>query len=108
MSNSDKEQTKADLLVIEKIASRWNVLCMEYGKARIDQLSCVLDIHTAHKACPIDLDALLISDDVNFSHDVGGIQKHVDRITLKLTNGFTPRHSKPDISADAESAGMGH
>ena len=45
---------------------------------------------------PIDFDRLLGFDDFNFTHDVLGIDRHLDRDTGQLNNMFRPRSSRHD------------
>lgn len=46
---------------------------------------------TNANGCPLDLEKLLSFDKFNFWHDVGGIRRHLDRDTGKLTRCFLPR-----------------
>lgn len=39
----------------------------------------------------LDLDAIMNADDFNFSHDVFGIERHMDTETGKIANFFRPR-----------------
>lgn len=77
-----------DLIVISDIADRaiHNNLIPAEGK-----LSLMMDIDAAHENQPIDLRALLDADLFNFCHDVGGIQRHLNRAEGKLENCFRPR-----------------
>lgn len=62
------------------------------------------DIENAHKDVGIDLAKLLEADDLNFAHDVIGIQTHMNRSTGKLEDFFVPRYAKQDVSALVEDA----
>jgi len=73
---------------ILKIAKR----ARELGDNR-DILSIVMDVETVHKKTPLDLERLLAADNFNFSHDIAGIRRHLDRETGKLLNHFIPRFS---------------
>jgi hypothetical protein len=54
-----------------------------------------MDITACHlNGNPLRLTDMLKDDDLNFMHDVHGIQRHIDRTTGKLKNGFSPRFSK--------------
>lgn len=55
----------------------------------------LLDLSAAHQTIGLCLDELLAADDGNFGHDVFGIQRHMNRDTGKLENGFMPRFAKP-------------
>ncbi len=53
-----------------------------------------MDITACHaNGNPLRLADLLEADDFNFSHDVFGIYRHLDRVTGELMNHFRPRHS---------------
>jgi len=55
-----------------------------------------MDITATHaNGNPLRLQDLLESDDFNFSHDIIGIARHLDRRTGKLIGFFVPRFSKP-------------
>lgn len=53
-----------------------------------------MDVTFAHRDCPMKLEQLLAADDANFSHDVFGIRRHLNRETKKLEDCFLPRFSK--------------
>ena len=44
-----------------------------------------------HNIAPLRLQALLAADDFNFSHDVFGIRRHLDREAGTLGGCFVPR-----------------
>ena len=44
-------------------------------------------------AYKLRLDDLLAADDLNFLHDVAGINRHLDRDTYALLDGFFPRYA---------------
>jgi len=79
--------TKDNFTKIHQIAKRANAMNQSY-----DLLTCSLDI----EACLdiIDLDKLLAFNDLNFSHDVFGIARHLNRVTKELMDCFSPRCSK--------------
>jgi hypothetical protein len=52
-----------------------------------------MDIQAAHADTPLKLEALATADDFNFSHDVMGIYRHLNRRTGKLEDCFLPRHA---------------
>lgn len=45
--------------------------------------------------CPLDFDKLLHFDHLDFIHDICGIQRHLERKTGVLKDGFLPRCAKP-------------
>mgnify|MGYP006359556787 CR=1 FL=1 len=62
---------------------------------QFDVLGCEMDITACHlNGCALDLERLLKADNFNFAHDVYGIQRHIDRETGKLGDGFLPRYAR--------------
>ena len=59
-----------------------------------DNLPLAMDLSVTHLICPLRLNSLLLADSENFSHDIRGIQKHLDREGPELTNYFIPRYAK--------------
>jgi hypothetical protein len=60
-----------------------------------DKLSLTMDIEACHaNGNPLRLADLLAADDFNFSHDVAGINRHIDRNTGKLMDCFVPRFTQ--------------
>lgn len=91
MENS-KEKHLLDCRNIARIASRAQTLLEELNIST-DRLSLIMDIEGTNDVCPLDLDALHNADRGNFLHDITGIYKHFNRVTLKLDNGFVPRYA---------------
>jgi len=93
--------TKAEHEVVTAIAKR-AVRAGIYGK-RID---ADMDISAVHAKCPLRLEDLLGADNFNFTHDMAGIRRYLDRETGELTNFFLPRYAapqpEPEMSNDAE------
>lgn len=87
--------TTNEMILISKIANRALVLAEKYEVPYADKLSAVLDIEYAHKQVPMRLQELLEADDFNFSHDVLGIRRHMNRRTYKLEGSFLPRFAIP-------------
>ena len=88
--------SKKDAAIISAIAVRAVKSAKEAGW-RYDQRDAEMDITACHRnGTPICLADLLAADDFNFSHDVLGIRRNLDRRTGKLLNHFHPRHSKPE------------
>lgn len=51
-----------------------------------------MDVLAVHcNGFPLRLEALLVADDFNFSHDVFGIYRFLDRSTGQLGGHFVPR-----------------
>jgi hypothetical protein len=81
----------ADLLTARKIARRARNLYLD-AKIDRDAIDIQMDLIATHaNGCPMDFDQLLAADDFNLMHDVGGIDRHLDRETGELTNCFRPR-----------------
>lgn len=54
----------------------------------------VMDISAAHlNGNPLALDEMLAGEELDFTHDVYGIMRHIDRTTGKLGDFFSPRFS---------------
>lgn len=57
-----------------------------------DRMTLVMDLTACHaNGTPIDLVALVLADYFTFSHDVCGIQRHINRETGQLEDCFVPR-----------------
>lgn len=85
------ETTAEDAATITQIADR-AVLVAEQSGCVYEPLDARMDITACHlNGCPLRLQELLDADSFNFSHDVFGIAKHIDRRTGKLTGHFLPR-----------------
>lgn len=80
---------------ISKIADRAMAMYKQFGGRGRQKIDWMMDIECAHKDIPLDLDRLLKADDFNFSHDVFGIAKHLNRTTLKIEDCFVPRTALP-------------
>jgi len=60
-----------------------------------DKMTAVMDLTARHaNGNPLKLSELLDADDFNFSHDVFGIARHINRETGKLGGQFLPRFSQ--------------
>jgi hypothetical protein len=63
-------------------------------------ITCDMDLTACHaNGNELDLQALLEADDFNFTHDVCGIARHINRDTGKLENFFVPRMSARTVNA---------
>ena len=72
--------TPEDAALIEQIVDRHEALFQRLFPAHpFDRLSASMDLTATHlNGCPLRLKDLLEADDFNFSHDVGGIARHLD------------------------------
>jgi len=60
-------------------------------------LEAQMDVTACHvNGCPLKLQELLEADDFNFSHDIFGIRRHLNRETGQLENCFLPRFARPE------------
>lgn len=80
-----------DARAIDLIVDR-AVEMAESKEIPLDKHRLHMDISAVHaNGCPLELDRLLKADDFNFTHDVFGIMRHINRKTGKLTGFFLPR-----------------
>ena len=78
-----------DLRFIHDIADRAS------QQFRMPFIDTLMDVEAAHNIDgPLDLAALLASRDADFTHDIGGIHRHLDHDTGGLTGCFQPRCGK--------------
>lgn len=87
------ESTAADSAVIDSIVRRAIHLVVDYGieGSGFNRLSLTMDLLACHNESPLNLQALLEADNGNFSHDVFGIVRHLDRDSGTLRDCFVPR-----------------
>ena len=85
--------SKDDMAIIHRIADR----ALQFARnAEIpaDKLDFTMDVTAVHcNGCPLDLDRLLGGPDFDFTHDVFGIRRHLNRETGKLEDSFRPRYA---------------
>lgn len=75
--------------LISKIADRAVKLAAKHGSLYVKR-DALMDLMYANECCPLNLSALLAADEANFAHDVFGINRHLNRRTLKLEDCFVP------------------
>lgn len=83
----------SDMDLINKIVDR---ALYFYAKndIRVERRDILMDITACHfKARKLDLVELLGADDMNFAHDIGGINRHLDRDNYALKDCFVPRYA---------------
>ncbi|WP_398473379.1 hypothetical protein [Tardiphaga sp.] len=92
--------------VREATRIRWNVTASEadiirkiglraHEKFGADVIETQMDLTATHcNGNPLRLQELLDADDLNFTHDVCGIYRHLDRNNGKLKDMFSPRFSR--------------
>lgn len=87
--------SRAEYELIAAIAKRAIEMCRQLGMAIPDKMELEMDIEATHcGGCPLDLQRLLDARDGDFSHDIGGIRRHLNRTTGQLGGCFSPRHSR--------------
>lgn len=79
-------KTKELALIFEVVdrAEKMNLVAL-------DRLTLRMDLDFASMQFNIDFERLLEADDYNFSHDVVGIQNHINRHTGEVEGFFVPR-----------------
>jgi hypothetical protein len=87
------EVNREDSDLIDAIANRAVDIADAQGVA-LPKLDILMDITAVHaNGTPLELKALLESDRFEFTHDVFGIYKHLNRRTGELENFFYPRYA---------------
>ena len=66
-----------------------------------DRMSLMMDIEVVYEETGLKLTELLNADDLNFAHDIVGIQQNVDRVNKKLINHFLPRYAKGAVDNES-------
>lgn len=86
------ELTEEESALISDIADRVFQIWPGYPD---DKMTLFMDITACHcNGNPLRLEDLLNADNFNFSHDIGGIRRHINRETGKLEDFFSPRFSR--------------
>jgi len=81
--------TPEDAALIDKICDRAQ---REGHLAKHNRLNTVMDITACHlNGTPLRLADWLTADNFNFTHDLYGIDRHMNRSNGKLQNCFLPR-----------------
>ena len=85
--------TKNDAEAIDRITARAVELFRSFTVTNVMDLS--MDITAVHaNGCPLDLARFADASVADFTHDVGGIVRFVDRTTGQLNGGFLPRFAQ--------------
>ena len=84
--------TKEDYKLIHKAAARRCRMAIELG-VQDDITAASMDIQIVHHNNPLRLQELLDAPDHEFSHDVFGIRKFINRDSGALGGLFVPRYS---------------
>lgn len=91
------ETTWAEMDLISDIVTRAQDILISHD-IHYDRLSLFMDIEATHNTIGLDLTCLLIADTANFTHDINGIYKHLNRETKELEDGFVPRFATRDLN----------
>jgi len=84
--------SEADFTLIQQITDRAQAMARATNIRPFDRQGAAMDITAVHaNGCPLRLAELLAAEDFNFSHDVFGIFRHIDRETGHLRDCFVPR-----------------
>lgn len=87
------DTTKEDREIIYKIAKKASKMARSLD-FEYDVLTAQMDVTACHvNGNPLKLKELFEADDFNFSHDVFGIRRHINRETGELMDFFSPRYS---------------
>ena len=88
--------TKEDAEAITRVCERYEAEYRELNDGQLprgyERINLDMDLTACHlNGCPMDWEKLLSAPRFDFLHDVGGISRHIDRKTGKLTDCFLPR-----------------
>jgi len=84
--------------LVVKIAARAH--CREYipDQRLPSMLNLMMDVTAVHEHVrKLRLEDLAKADDGNLTHDVFGINRHLDRTTFKLKDCFVPRFAAEEV-----------
>jgi hypothetical protein len=88
------QASRAEMDAIIKITERAEKLARKAGVEPPLRMNMVMDIEAAHSnGCPLKLNELLAAEDFDFTHDVWGIMRHIDRDSGTLRDCFVPRYA---------------
>jgi methenyltetrahydromethanopterin cyclohydrolase len=90
--NWGDNMTRADYKKLGSIRKRAVVLDLCDMK---ESIQLEMDMELAFKYFNLNLDKLLRASDLDFVHDICGIQKHLNRQTKTFDDCFVPRFSRP-------------
>lgn len=87
-------KAEAEMETIGQIADRAVKLYASHD-ILVHRTDVLLDVMATHqRICKLRLHDLLAADDFNFAHDIGGINRHLDRDNYALTDAFRPRFAQ--------------
>ncbi len=87
--------TPADRRLLKKIVTRAGEADLAWDSMQ----DLTMDLEACHaNGTPLQLKELLAANDMEFAHDIHGIQRHLSRTTGQLKNHFLPRFAAPDTT----------
>ena len=85
---------QANITAIAQRANQMSIALGMTGRWAYKPQDAMMDVTAVHaNYMPLALSDLLAADDFDFSHDVFGIRRHIDRDTGRLGNCFVPRYA---------------
>lgn len=79
---------------VDAIVDRARRAYLSAGMEPPTKMDLHMDISAVAARTPLRLDDWLEADDFNFTHDVGGIRRHLNRQTGELMDCFVPRFAR--------------
>lgn len=93
--------------IADAIVKRARELWAAFGMTPTSSQTLQMDLAATHSKVPLRLQDLLDADDFDFTHDIGGIMRHMDRTTGKLGGCFLPRFAEADAWQKSIASGGG-
>lgn len=101
MTEINFDTTRHEMVTMSAIADR-AAGALRMAGAVVEKHHVMMDITATHcNGCRLRLDELLGADNLNFSHDICGIYRHLDRGTGRLGGCFVPRFAVHQGGDDA-------
>lgn len=88
------ETTEKEENAVQIILDRYESIIRRHGGELVDRAGAMMDLLATHYTNPLELSSLAWAKDSDLMHDMAGINRHLDRKTGKLTDGFLPRYSR--------------
>jgi len=89
MNDISFKTTKEEFEIIMQIVERTAAIYKDINRGTL-----TMDITATHaNGCPLKLAELLAVPNSDFTHDIAGIVRHINRRTGKLEDFFLPRYS---------------
>jgi len=85
---TDEERPHVDAIVTRAVEA-----FAKFG-VHVTRIHMRMNLSAAHAVCPLDLARLAAADNFNFTHDIGGIEKHLNKTTGEIEDCFVPRFAR--------------